>query len=452
MVHFTPNESPISPSRGIFLGAREKEWIWSGYERSALIIGPTRSGKTSSIIVPNVLCAPRAVVSTSTKKDVMESTSNSRKNVGYCVLFDPTGETSPSKGVERIGWSPLRAARQWDGALDISSAMVSASQRRASGAAGIDHWSERAGALLAPLVYAAHHAQLDMATVVGWIDRRRGEPALEILESVAGDDHPSTSLLSGILASDSRELSSIWSTTSGVVGAYRSLGALNATRETLLDADLFVEHPNTLYICAPGRKQTLLAPLVVGLLSEIQSAGYRRNTPEQPLLFALDELANIAPLPDLPQLVSEGGGQGVLTIGCLQDLSQARARWGSEADGLLSLFSTTLLLGGVADMKTLRSISELAGEHTVIRQSESLSRDAKGLRTQSRSLSPQRENRLGIDEIAHGRANHGIVLDATKRLGWIRLSQAHRDEPWRSLVGGRTIKRAARSFEGVVRE
>jgi len=53
------------------------------------------------------------------------------------------------------------------------------------------------------------------------------------------------------------------------------------------------------------------------------------------MLFALDEVANIAPL-ELPQIASEGGGQGLMLLAALQDLSQARARWGAQADGFLT--------------------------------------------------------------------------------------------------------------------
>jgi type IV secretory pathway TraG/TraD family ATPase VirD4 len=351
------------------------------------------------------------------------------------------GSVDAPIGVDRIGWSPLRSATTWDGAIEISHSMVSASHRRAqSDASRHDHWSERSSALLSSLLYAAQLADLDMAAVLQWTDRHRGEAALEILSAASGPEHPATALLEGMLATDSRELSGIWSTTSGVLGAYRSLGALRATTEPALDVTSFVAGANTLYVCAPGRQQTLLAPLVVGLLTEIQTAGYRRSDQHRPLLFALDELANIAPLPDLPQLVSEGGGQGVLTIGCLQDLSQARARWGPEADGLLSLFSTTMVMSGIADMSTLRSVHQLAGMTETLSAGSSVSRDHRGHRTDGRSLSMRRQPRLEIDEISQGRHGHALVLDAHKRLGWVALSPSYRDEPWRSLVTERSIE------------
>ena len=45
-----------------------------GPQRSTLVLGPSRSGKTSSLVIPNILLAQGPVVSTSTKPDVMDAT------------------------------------------------------------------------------------------------------------------------------------------------------------------------------------------------------------------------------------------------------------------------------------------------------------------------------------------------------------------------------------------
>ncbi len=125
---------------------------------------------------------------------------------------------------------------------------------------------------------------------------------------------------------------------------------------------------DTIYITAPAHKQALCAPLVVGLLEQIRHATYeeaRRNgAAGPPLFFCLDEVANIAPIHDLPALVSEAGGQRLHVMACLQDLSQARNRWGeAAADGFLSLFQTKLILTGIADSRTLEAISLALGEY-----------------------------------------------------------------------------------------
>ena len=97
---------------------------------------------------------------------------------------------------------------------------------------------------------------------------------------------------------------------------------------------------------------------IVGSLAPVAGAA---TTPPA-AVFALDEVAGIAPLPSLPALAAEGGGQGLVTLACLQDLSQARSRWGQAAEGFFSLFNTKLLFPGVADHRTLQLVSALAGE------------------------------------------------------------------------------------------
>ena len=43
-------------------------------QHSVLVLGPPRSGKTSGLLIPNVLSAEGAVVTTSTKPDVLDAT------------------------------------------------------------------------------------------------------------------------------------------------------------------------------------------------------------------------------------------------------------------------------------------------------------------------------------------------------------------------------------------
>ena len=82
------------------------------------------------------------------------------------------------------------------------------------------------------------------------------------------------------------------------------------------------------------------------------------------MLWALDEVANIAPIHDLPALVSQAGGQGLQVMVGLQDLSQARSRWGADAaEGFMSLFQTKAVLSGIGDTRTLESISVALGEY-----------------------------------------------------------------------------------------
>jgi type IV secretory pathway TraG/TraD family ATPase VirD4 len=425
---------------GIYLGNGTDGWVWAGDQRSALVLGPSRSGKTSSLVIPNLLLSTSPVVSTSTKPDVMQATAPSRCRDGWAFLYDPSGEIECPKGVERMGWSPLTSAASWDAAVQTAHAMVGAgrlSGGSASQSSGDSHWSERAGALLSPLLHAAAIEELPMRTVLRWIDRHNGATPLEILTSAIGEDATATDLLAGIVATDAREQSGIWSTASGVLSAYRSDGAMASTVAPPLNFTEFCRGPHTMYICSPGRRQQQFAPLVVAAIGDVRDATYVREhqgAPMAPTLFALDEVANIAPIPDLPSMVSEGGGQGLLVLACLQDLSQARGRWGSAADGFLSLFGTTVVLPGIADTATLRDLSALGGDHEVATTTLGRSVGEWGRIRPSTSVSTVRVPRFPVDAIAHGTPGDALILGPDKTIGSVTLTPAHASSPWREML------------------
>lgn len=369
-------------------------------QQALLVLGPPRSGKTTAVAIPNVLCAPGPVVATSTKLDLMEATRDARAD-GRRWLLDPTGSVvREPPGVTRLRWSPVSGASTWDSSLLMARSMTGAARPQARFGDSA-HWTERAEALLAPLLHAASLSQSGMDTVARWALRQEIMPAQTVLATHGAAT--ASDVLSGIAATDPREQSGIWSSLAGVLAAYRSDAVLdNASCENFDPAALPATN-DTVYICAPARQQDLAAPIVVAFLEQVRSAAYAahaRNVGLPPLTLVLDEVANIAPLPDLPSLVSEGGGQGVLTIACLQDLSQARVRWGPAADGFLSLFGTKLVLPGIADMSTLEMVSRLAGDIDVPVRSVSHNPTAGALfGSETITWSHQRQRRLPPDAV-----------------------------------------------------
>jgi type IV secretion system protein VirD4 len=439
---------------GAYLGRRKGDWHFVLPEHSVMILGPPRSGKTTSLIIPNVLAAGGPVVSTSTKPDVLDATVAARAELGRTYLFDPTMTAGSDRGIAPLRWSPLQSCSAWSPALAMAHSLVQVGSP-AGGARShhgeSSHWNERAQALLAPLLYAAALDRTDMRTLLTWVDRRQSLPAQQIL--AAGPGQPTSlarNLLDGIITTDQRELSGIWSTTSGALAGFRSEEALEATARPTFDADAFVRSSDTVYITAPAHHQTMVAPMVVGLIEDIRQATYRRAALDAgagrrlpPVLFALDEVANIAPLPDLPSMISEGGGQGLLTLACLQDLSQARDRWPGRADGFPSLFGTTVVLPGIGDVQTLQALSTLAGEEELPTRSVSAGRQLtdhpitdllSGGRPQyGESVSTQWRPRLPPDAITRGHQGHALVFDQRNMPSWVPLTPSHVDEPWRAL-------------------
>ena len=454
--HFAVLRGAMDASAGAgcggYLGHSERGWCFARPEQSVMILGPPRSGKSSALIIPNVMVSNGPVVSTSTKSDVMDATLSARSQLGRCLLFDPTGSVDRLPGVAALRWSPLQSSTTWSAALSMARSLVhvGSSPGRMTHGDG-SHWTERAQALMAPLLHAAALEGTDMRTLLTWVDRRQALPAQQIL--AGGPGHATElarNLLDGIVATDQRELSGIWSTASGALSGFRSEETLAATGRPDFDPEQFVRSSDTIYIAAPAHRQALVAPLVVGLIDDIRHATYARGarsmpgSPRQPpVLLALDEVANIAPIPDLPSMISEGGGQGLTTMVCLQDLSQARSRWPDHTDGFPSLFGTTVVLPGIGDVRTLEALSVLAGDEEIPTRTVSSGRTLTdrpltdlitgGRPQHGESVSTQWRRRLPVDVLSRGATGHALAFDERNRPAWIPLAPFYACEPWRTL-------------------
>ncbi len=403
---------------GVYLGSGERGDAWSGAQRSTLVLGPSRSGKTSSLIIPNILRSSRAVVTTSTKPDVIEVTSRARRDI-HTMVFDPSGTVDIPPWVHRVGYSPIEHSVRWDDAV-VTARSLAAS--RFFNRSSHDHFVERSSTLVASLLHDAALRHVSLGRFANDIDTRRIEPALELLRTHHGSDHPSVAGLEGVLAASDRELASIWSTASSQLEGVRTEAARHAARLPPLRIDEFLDGGHHLHIVAPSRFQAVTAPLVVGMIHSVLHRTYDR--PSSRVLLALDEIANVAPLPDLTTIVSEGGGLGVTTLACLQDLSQARHRWGEVASGFLSLFPTSVILPGITDRDTLELVSLVAGQQQHWQRTTQL--DHRG-RVRGHSIHQAASSRLTPADIATGPPHSALALTDRNAIHRLQLRPYYLD-------------------------
>jgi hypothetical protein len=213
----------------------------------------------------------------------------------------------------------------------------------------------------------------------------------------------------------------------------------------------FYRHPDgvpafdTVYINSSGQQQERLAPLIVGLINQIKEARYARHRKIQslargawfpPLVLALDETANIAPLPDLPSVVSQGGSQGVTVVAVFQNLHQAKARWRDEGVGFLTNFQDRLVFPGIWDKETLEDLSALIGEYDrpVTSTSEDPSEMAKSRFRYTHSI--QREPILPPSDIRGGYPGEpGAALYLRGRNHyWVHTTPYYSTVPWPQIL------------------
>jgi len=117
----------------------------------------------------------------------------------------------------------------------------------------------------------------------------------------------------------------------------------------------------------------LNAALVDAITGQARRQSNQRGRLVPPLLAALDEVPNIAPIPTLPSLMSTGGGSGICTMAVFQSVAQPQEIWGRELGTSLirDLATHRIVLGGLGDSDALKELSALLGERDELTRSVS---------------------------------------------------------------------------------
>jgi len=341
--------------------ARPSALIATEPEMQIAAIAAPRSGKTTGLVEPLLLEHAGPAVSTSTKSDVVRQTAARRRALGNVWVWDPFGPETDS-------WDPLQGCEDWGHALLMARWLGHARRLGQSGAQ--EYFDAEAEGLTGPLLHAAAlDGTRTIVDVYDWILARELDEPLEMLTAHLAED--AVRRLQNVYAYTERQRDGIIGTAKVQLDAYGHPAAARTARrregitpEELLDP----AHANTLYIVAGRDHQSLLAPLVVTLLSSLLFyAGQRENSTGAglwpPALFALDETANIAPLQDLPQILSTSLSAGVQLLTVWQNVAQIRERYGPDAAAeILALSQAKILLGSITDHHTRQEVVELLGQ------------------------------------------------------------------------------------------
>ncbi len=89
-------------------------------------------------------------------------------------------------------------------------------------------------------------------------------------------------------------------------------------------------------------------------------------------------------------------------------------------------------------MTTLHALSTLAGDVEVVTRSIGHTQGADGRLRGSMSTSTLTRRRLPPDAVARGIAGSALAIDPRRRMGWVRLTPAHRERPWREMIDQRS--------------
>lgn len=323
---------------GVFLlGHHGRRSLVTQRETSVLVIGPTRSGKTAALVIPNLLDWEGPAIATSTKSELVDVTAGHRQSVGPVYAYDPTGAIGDR--FRTVTWSPIAGCDDLDRAWMVAS-WLCASLQQGGGRGDNDwsHWAESGKLLIAPLLYVAAISGRTIVDVRTWIHGFDIATPISLLEEMLldpetlGDSDPirAMSMLASVDQRPERERGTVFSTVMRIFNVFTERAVAESALSSRFDADDFLRRRGTLYLCTPRQTPERVASLFVGILMTVVTAAYAvaDSAPRHPgapnLGLFLDELANVVPIDDLPGLASQGAGRGVLLMSIVQDLSQLR--------------------------------------------------------------------------------------------------------------------------------
>lgn len=405
--------------RSLFLGFDSGgQPIHSTNEEALLVVGGPGSGKGLGVIAPNVAIHPGSVIVTSFKDDIRSAVWEARK-----ALADQHGgvvkeldfrsssdagsryqlENSPYLSEnDLIEWSIVNGFTSDDECRKVVRPFVEAAIRDPHH----EHWADAARDLISSYMYAAKALDQQMGQVASSFDdgllvmRRNGKPitledtpqpsayisvlrfAAEKAQEYRLAGKPMPRFPNGLEISDApwnrfqkifqdgigspNEVSSF---VSFVRRAFSEWDGHSSRGSEVFDVNDLFNGYSTVFITLPQADAKRYAPLVAAFVEHVRNRWCIEHpdmsgTSEPRLLLALDEVAHIAPLPDLSSLITANRGNGIQTIAVLQSPSQARERWGDAgAETIIQSPFNRLLLRGVNDATGyLAEVSTSLGE------------------------------------------------------------------------------------------
>jgi len=405
--------------RGLVLGYRGMRLLRAEDRHALVVFGPTQSGKSAGIAIPNILEWTGPAVVVSIKPDVLDATLTARAERGKVLVFDPFGQWKQPSHT----WSPLAAASSWNGALQTAQRMASAGETDTSTVKGGSFWSQAAEQRLAPLFYAAARTGRGMGEVVRWVYGQGGAELDRIMHDLVEESRGSLERADAQHAHDAHlafcqlageTRGSIEGTAQILLSAFRSPTVVRSADGTDITGQRLLAGENTVYVISDSRRSKLLRPILIALLTELldhayesanDSPGRRRSTP---LLVCLDELGNAVPRANLAELASTAASHNIQLISIFHDIAQARTRYRDQSLTVINNHRARLLLSGVADIETLRYFSELVGDEEVKDRSD------PGAPIRRRPLAP-------ADQLRQIKPEHGLLIYGSLRPAMLRL-------------------------------
>ncbi len=297
-----------------------------------VVVGPRDARRATAAQAVRDAAGPALVITSNPA--LWQDTKDSRAKLGPVLLYDPTHLCDTPA---RLHWSPVQGCEDQQTAAARAAAVLAPVRPTAK----IDQpLADTAQTLLRSFLHAAAIDGRTIRHVHRWAQGTQLQEAVRALRTNPKAAAGSAGELEAALTShpDRRDIAQ--ELTSRALASLFTVNIREACTPNRTDAlalDSFVHEGGTLYVVGESiedpRTNPGAMPLLTALAASVVERGRRmaeRSSSgrlDPPLTLVLDDVAAVAPLPQLPELLADGPEHGMPTLALLRSREQARARW-----------------------------------------------------------------------------------------------------------------------------
>jgi type IV secretion system protein VirD4 len=350
-----------------------------------LTIGPTRSGKSRRLLIPNLLMeTARSALVVDIKGELAAITAPQRSAKGSNVLaLDPFGVLAKRRAnIPTVGFNPLATLDPQsddfvDDAMTVAEALIQVTPGMKE-----PHWAEAAQDFACGVIMLAR-CKFGPAANLGQVRgtmARSPEDMEKLAREFTGENCPHYAIANKLgkfrNSKDSKEIASILSTASTQTRFLDSPGIARNLAAGGVDFGAMKSKPTTIYLVLPPNRLLSHAKWLRLVISSAMTAMQRTLKAEgsPDVLFMLDEFPQLGRLQSIESAVSLNAGYGVKVWVAVQHLGQLKEDYGDNWETFLSAGAVTAfaprdwftrdhltkIIG--TGTKKIRSISNNAGQ------------------------------------------------------------------------------------------
>ncbi|MFJ9634179.1 type IV secretory system conjugative DNA transfer family protein [Streptomyces sp. NPDC101175] len=320
-----PPSAPPLAAPPLLTGERTGGW-------EKIFVAPPESRQATAIQA--VRDAEGAALVVTSNPTVWQDTKDARAKLGPVLLYDPTHLCDTPA---RLHWSPTTGCEDKQTAVRRAAALLAPVKPTAK----IDQAvADTAETLLRSYLHAAAIDGRTIRHVHRWSQGTQIQDAVRTLRTNPKAAPGAAGELEAALTSHPERRDIAQELTSRALSSLFTVNireACTPNRTDALSLDSFANEGGTLYLLGESIEDPRANPGAMPLLTALASSVVERGRHmaerssagrlDPPITFVLDDIAAVAPLPQLPDLLATGADRGLPTLALLRSREQARARW-----------------------------------------------------------------------------------------------------------------------------